>query len=590
MTDTASSPGRPAPIVIDGPEQNLVDTRLPDGGLPPLPGVQSWCVFRATKDAVQLADGRGWTYHHHVDMAVWRGRLYVAWNSCEKDEDTWPSHELLSSSLDGVTWAPPVELFPQGVSTPLRMYFFHAPAGRMLAIAGLRKGTDELSEATKEGLVVREIHEDHTLGPVYLLQPANGFDSPLPLYSTAGDETFVTACRQLLADTVFLEQQDLGRLLSDRRMKWHDASAWPEGVVPGDDAKWVCGKGYSFFRQASGQLVGISKMGFTTCSADDGKTWTQPVIPPTLITGKAKVWSQRTADGRYALVYNPSRRTRYPLVAVSGEDGHRFRGMRVVHGEIPVQRYEGRARSVGPQYVRGVSVWSNDGSRADERAMWIVYSVNKEDIWVSRLPLPIGVNAGETWNTYCPKWSVITRDGAGLTLQNRDPYDYPIVTRVLEPLQQATIGFEITLPARQRNADVEVDLVGSAGSPRPIRLRFDRKGEITLTEANGQAMVGLLNLRGWTRVSLAVNARAGTFDLSLAGRTVRRGTPFAERSGDIGQIVFRLGPYRGIGGLKPVPPGSDVPGPLACVKIRNVTVTPVTTRTPSGTGYQSVSQ
>jgi len=108
------------PILIDGPEQSLVDTRLPDGGLPPLPGVQSWCVFRATKDAPQLADGNGWTYHHHVDLAAWRGRLYLAWNSCEKDEDIWPSRELLATSVDGATWSQPIELFPQGISTPLR--------------------------------------------------------------------------------------------------------------------------------------------------------------------------------------------------------------------------------------------------------------------------------------------------------------------------------------------------------------------------------------------------------------------------------------------------------------------------------------
>src|SRR3954465_6936018 len=126
---------------IEGPEQSRVDNTLPDAGLPPAPGVQSVCVFRATRDAVHLSDEYGWTYHHHVDMACWRGRLYVAWNTCEKDEDVWPSRELFSTSTDGVDWGQPQELFPQGVSTPLRMYFFHAPNGRMLAIAGLRVDT-----------------------------------------------------------------------------------------------------------------------------------------------------------------------------------------------------------------------------------------------------------------------------------------------------------------------------------------------------------------------------------------------------------------------------------------------------------------
>ena len=55
-------------------------------------------------------------------------------------------------------------------------------------------------------------------------------------------------------------------------------------------------------RANDGEWVGVSKMGWTTISHDNGETWSQPAVPPTLVTGKAKVWSQRTSDGRYALV------------------------------------------------------------------------------------------------------------------------------------------------------------------------------------------------------------------------------------------------------------------------------------------------
>src|SRR3954463_12997510 len=163
-------------IHIDGPEQSLVDRTLPDGGIPPAVGVRSFCVFRASKAVPELTDGRGWTYHHHVDMACWRGRLYVGWNSCERDEDVWPSRELFSTSADGVTWTDPQEMFPQGVSTPLRMYFFRAPNDRMLVIAGLRPGTGKTSEDRKGGLIVREIRDDHSLGDVFTLQ-----QSPSPI-------------------------------------------------------------------------------------------------------------------------------------------------------------------------------------------------------------------------------------------------------------------------------------------------------------------------------------------------------------------------------------------------------------------------
>src|SRR5579862_5985598 len=123
------------PIIIEGLEQSRVDPSLADAGLPPAIGVQNYQVFRASKSVPEMTDQKGWTYHHHVDMAIWKGRLYVGWNSCEKDEDVWPSRELFSTSIDGMDWTSPQELFPQGVSTPLRMYFFRASNGPMLAIA-----------------------------------------------------------------------------------------------------------------------------------------------------------------------------------------------------------------------------------------------------------------------------------------------------------------------------------------------------------------------------------------------------------------------------------------------------------------------
>src|SRR5438552_7736440 len=57
------------PIIIAGHEQSLLDPSLADGGLPPAVGVQSFCVFRASRAVPEITDRKGWTYHHHVDMA-----------------------------------------------------------------------------------------------------------------------------------------------------------------------------------------------------------------------------------------------------------------------------------------------------------------------------------------------------------------------------------------------------------------------------------------------------------------------------------------------------------------------------------------
>jgi hypothetical protein len=305
------------PIRIEGPTNHL----------PMATNLQSFEVFHASK-----ANGLGYTYNHHVDMACWKGRLYVAWSSAERDEDTWPWHELYSTSPDGRTWSEPAEQFPQGTSTPLRMYFFHAPNGRMLALAGKYKGQTKLKEDDKTELVIREILPNHTLGPI----------------GATNDAGFVEACRQLYENRTFLKQQDHGTLLGDKRISWHDQKQKDMDL-----------QALMFFHRRDGALVGIAKKRLVIVSTDEGRTWSPPVKPATLITGRAKVWGQRTPEGQYILVYNPDPTNRYPLVMVQGDDGITFRDMRIVNGELRPKRYEARTRTS----ARSTSAASPNGQR-----------------------------------------------------------------------------------------------------------------------------------------------------------------------------------------------------------------------------------
>lgn len=377
-------------LQVLGPEQASLNMSLPDGGLPPMPGVKNIEVFHASREAPDLNGGNGWTYNHHVDLAEWKGRLYLAWDSCEKDEDVGISRELYSTSSDGEHWSRPAELFPKGLSMAMRMYFFRAPSGRMLAIAGLRTSPDTTNEAKKGAMLVREILADHTLGTVYTLRPSSdAAPATIPAnYSTSTDRGFIDACNQLLANKPFLEQQDYGRLLGERRMKWHDVNTWPADEPSRPHFANRFGKAMAFYHRQDGALVALMKWGWVMLSTDEGETWSPPTRPPTLVAGMAKAWGQRTSDGRYALVYNPHLEQRYPLVMVDGDDGITFKNMRVIHGQTEPMRYPGLYKVLGPQYVRGISEWSSDGSRND-KSMWIAYSVNKEHIWVSRVPIPV---------------------------------------------------------------------------------------------------------------------------------------------------------------------------------------------------------
>ena len=547
------------PIQNQSTEQAKLIPKLPDGGLPPVVGVQNVQVFRASRAARQLTDGKGWTYNHHVDMGCFKGRLYVAWENGEKDEDIWPGRELYSTSEDGFTWSEPAELFPSGVATPLRMYFFHASNGRMLAIAGLRVSHEKTTEEAKRGAVVREIIDDHTLGPIFTLitDPAAG--NPPPSYRDANDAGFVQACEQLLANKPFLEQADYGNLLGDRRMAAYQNP--PRNF----------GKAFTFFHRKDGALVGIGKRGWVVVSNDEGNTWSAPVHPESIITGNAKQWVQRTSDGRYAMAYIPHPTDRFPLTLVSSNDGIIFRDMRVIHGEVPPLRYPGTSKSIGPQYVRGVSEWAGDGSFKDRDAMWVVYSVNKEDIWVSRIPVPVKIEATsprEEWNTYRPKWGevrVAAADAKGVELEDRDPYDYARADRLFAESEKVTAEFDVMMK-KSGGEPLEIELNSPLGHLRPVQIKISSDGKL---EAAGKEL-GNCTLGEWKRISINADAATQRFSLSIDGKQVASELPFAERAQALKRLTFRTGNHRLLPEAKAITPETDVPTPATIFCVREV--------------------
>jgi hypothetical protein len=112
------------------------------------------------------------------------------------------------------------------------------------------------------------------------------------------------------------------------------------------------------------------------------------VRPVSLVTGMGKVWGQKLSDGRYALIYNPDGSRRWPLALLTSDDGITFSHPVALHGDLPGKRYEGANKSPGASYHRGLSKWNNDGSWKD-KALWLVYSLNKEEIRVIRVPVPV---------------------------------------------------------------------------------------------------------------------------------------------------------------------------------------------------------
>jgi len=72
--------------------------------------------------------------------------------------------------------------------------------------------------------------------------------------------------------------------------------------------------------------VGLWEWSMAALSSDEGKTWTKPVKVSTLVMAGAKIWGQKTSDGRYALIYNPvSEEAKYSSIPPGPADGMSIR-------------------------------------------------------------------------------------------------------------------------------------------------------------------------------------------------------------------------------------------------------------------------
>jgi len=202
------------------------------------------------------------------------------------------------------------------------------------------------------------------------------------------------------------------------------------------------------------------------------------------------------------MVYIPQRNGhRWPEAVTTSDDGITFRNMRVIHGEVPPQRYEGYSKDVGPQYLRGVCEWGGDAPSLNTNSIWVIYSMNKEDIWVSRIPVPIKAGVSEPvndtfdqdalgprvpgWNTYSPLWAPVSIAGEGsnhyLELDDREPVDYARAIRVFPVSRSVDVSFKVEAQQVNRGR-LEIELLGEQDQ-RPVRVVLNEEGKIQALDA-----------------------------------------------------------------------------------------------------------
>ena len=457
-----------------------------DGGLSPVVGVHNIQILRANREHPSEANGQGWTYNHQPMMAYWNDQFYVHYLCDPKDEHVPPSHTMLQTSKDGYTWSKPQVLFPEvqvpeGFQKPnrpekahdliaimhQRVGWYVSKSGQLWALGNYGVAfdkKDDPNDGNGLGRVIREVKKDGTLGTIYFIYQNSGYSRQsgksgiFPFYTKAPKDVKL-ACEEILANPRY-------------RMQWVEEADRNDPLIPLNKEY----KAYCDYTLPDGQIAALWKHALTSTSADGGLTWSQPVERAMgFVNSNAKIWGQRLTDGTYATIYNPSE-YRWPLAISLSKDGYEYTTLNLVQGEVPPMRYGGNYKSYGPQYVRGIQEGNGTPKDSD---LWVTYSMNKEDMWVAHIPVPVQTEAHShadgkeftmgkifdlaSWNIYSPVYAPVSLNDGWLTLKDSDPFDYARVERKIPATKELKVSFD--LKASQNNTGLlQIEFLDAQGT------------------------------------------------------------------------------------------------------------------------------
>lgn len=554
-----------------------------DGRLPMAVGVHNQQIFRANRQHPELAEGYGWTYNHQPMLAYWNNKFYVEYLSDKVGESVPPGQTLLLHSKDGKDWTQPKVVFPiykipdgttkpgvEGVASHLdavmhqRMGFYVTKSGRLFVLGFygiVLHAHDDPNDGKGIGRVVREIYKDGSWGPIYFIHYNPGWtteNTAYPFYKQSKDKGFVKGCDELMADPLMM-------------MQWEEESYRKDPLIPLQKNY----KAFNFYHLPDGRVVGLWKYALTAISSDGGRSWPENAVrAPGFVNANAKIWGQRTSDGKYATVYNPSE-FRWPLAISTSKDGLNYTNLLLVNGEITSMRYGGAYKSYGPQYTRGIV---EGNGKVPDNNLWVTYSMNKEDIWVADIPVPVTDQVTtpandvfndmpdgkelKDWNYFSPLMAPvrITKMKSGvkaLTLKDKDPFDYAKATRLIPSGSVLTAAFTLT-PAQNDHGHLDIEFQNKVGAAA-IRLSFDSLGMFYAKAGYRNKDIFHYEAGKTYHIKVSLNTTTRFYTVSINGEEKMRNL-FFQPVHEISRIVFRTGGVRRFPNADtPTDPMDDLP-------------------------------
>lgn len=614
-----------------------IDVHIQDGRQPWTIGAHSYGVFRAHNFDGKTHDkeGLGYQFNHHPNLVYWKNHYWVSYqggptDGAEGDKPAVPY--LITYSENGRKWEAPEILFPairfNGELTYMhtRMGFYVSTDGRLLSVSfhGRHK-TPNGGGDNGVARVVREIcgikaDSRVDMGPVYAIRFNNGRNvenTGLQFYTSSSDKGFVAACDELVNNKLITQQW----FEEDRRAELYTINLNTPNEGPNVEKKNNEAKAFDWYTLPSGRIIGWWKGAAMAYSDDGWQTASNIHIDYNRLNEHrtAKTWGQKLSNNAYAMVYcletqpkNPATEwswVRSPLVVSPSNDGLNYNTNRsVIFGDVAPSRYINPPlagglndnRDAGPQYVRGISETNTGKPNTQEPTgnLWVTYSVNKEDIWVSEVPVNIrhkadqpvsdnfeiysGQNLFGDWIILSPAWAPISlgeeNNNKFMRLNDKDPYDYAKAMRVFPVDTKAEINFRVR--AGQTNHGLlNIDITDKQGKVA-ARLEFGDEGRISTPD--GKTLIVMTYAANkWMDVKLVIDCSKQQYSLSINGKKQLSKIPFHEKTAQIERFEVRTGAYRmddfsRIGTWKAYPattlPNADKALPLAIFDLDNLVI------------------
>ncbi len=328
--------------------------------LPTLKG-QRCTVFQGVKNEAAFA--------HHPQIVFWDSQFLALWNDGFEGEDLPGQRVRYAASTDATRWSAPVDLTGRQEKRRYTACGFWIRGAELYALAALRDavGGPDTHEtpvllAYKWNPQSRAFGDPQTVATNYL--PGN-----IPARAPDGD-------------WLMLGKGGVGSWGPMKAAKGGvtSISDWTIRDLPGagqlEEAEW-----YTLPNQhlvAHFRTRRTKPLYLARCySTDNGVTWSNPVTTNFPEAG-ARHHGLRLSNGLYALLVNPNFDDRVPFSIALSKDGLVYDRIANVRAEATTPRWEGRWKTNGYHYMRGLEHAGN---------LYTIYSINKEDIEVTIIPL-----------------------------------------------------------------------------------------------------------------------------------------------------------------------------------------------------------